>query len=60
MRILLATNFSLYDQHIELFKRGYLAGHVMAADVQHLLTTRAICALHQKIWEKGVCARACV
>jgi hypothetical protein len=50
---LLATNFPLYDQYIELFKRGYLAGHVMAAGVQHLLTTPAICELHEKILENG-------
>jgi hypothetical protein len=60
MRILLATNFSLYDQHIELVKRGYLACHVMAAGVQHLLTAPAICELHQKFLEKWVCAQACI
>jgi hypothetical protein len=53
MRILLYTAFRLYYQHIELFKRGYLAEEVMTAGIQHMMTMSEIGEMHAQIVANG-------
>jgi hypothetical protein len=53
MRILLSTAFLLYYQHIELFKRGYLAEDVMTAGIQYMMTMSEIGEVHAQIVTNG-------
>jgi hypothetical protein len=53
MRILFSTAFPLYYQHIELFKRGYLAQEVMTAGIQYMMTMSEIGEMHAQIVANG-------
>jgi hypothetical protein len=60
MRILLSAAFPLYYQHIELFKRGYLAEEVMTAGIQYMMTMLEIGEMHAQIVANGyVVGHAC-